>query len=368
MSHSLLSPSASHRWLHCTPSARLCENIENESSEFAQEGTEAHSLCEYKLNSLINLPCQDPRDSMIYLCSEMEGCSDEYVSFVDEILRSGKLNYIQTECKLDCTKYVPECKGTTDCIAVVDKTLHIIDFKYGKGVLVEAENNSQLMIYALGAIDLLDELSDIEEVTLSIFQPRLSNVCSWTLSKELLLNWGEEYLKPRAEKAFMGEGEQQCGSWCKFCLIKNSCRKRAEANLELAKYEFKEPPVLEAEELSEILTKADELESWCADIKVFALEELLKGKKIDGFKLVEGRSIRKYSDEVKVGQVVTEAGYNPYEQKLLGITAMTGLLGRAKFNELLSSYVYKPKGKATLALESDKRPAININEFMDMEE
>lgn len=363
--HSLLSPSASERWLHCTPSARLTEDIVEEESVYAKEGTEAHALCEFKVNSLLGLKPQDPRTDMEFWDTEMEDSSDDYAAFVEEVKNSGKLNFIQTEMSLDISRYIPDCRGTGDCVAIVDKTLHIIDFKYGKGVDVSAEHNSQLMIYAIGALDLLDEFYEIENVSLTIFQPRISNIRTWSISKQDLLYWAENELKPKAEQAFKGDGEQASGPWCRFCKLKQSCRRRAEDNLALARFDFKKPPTLQDEELSEILNKSDELLSWCEDIREYALTLLLGGGHIDGFKLVEGRSIRKYTDEESVAKAVKDAGFDPYEHKVLGITAMTGLLGKKKFNELLSSFILKPQGKPTLAKESDKRPAIGTNDFND---
>lgn len=366
--HSLLSPSASARWLHCPPSARLTEDIVEEESVYAEEGTEAHALCEFKVNSLLGLKPEDPRADMKFLDAEMEDCSDDYAAFVEEVLNSGKCFFIQTEMSLDISTFIPDCRGTGDCVAIVDKTLHIIDFKYGKGVEVPAEHNTQLMIYALGALDLLDDLYDIEDVSLSIFQPRISNIATWCIKKSELLSWAEEELKPKAELAFNGDGEQASGPWCRFCKLRQNCRKRAEDNLALARFDFKKPPTLQDEELTEILNSAEELSSWCEDIKEYALSLLLSGGNIEGFKLVEGRSNRKYTDEESVAKAVEDAGYDPYEKKVLGITAMTGLLGKKRFNELLSSFITKPQGKPTLAKESDKRPAIDINDFNDNKE
>lgn len=363
--HSLLSPSASERWLHCTPSARLTEDIVEEESLYAEEGTEAHALCEFKINSLLGLKPKDPRDGMKFLDSEMEDSSDDYAAFVEEVKSSGKLNFIQTEMKLDISKYIPDCRGTGDCVVIVDDTLHIIDFKYGKGVEVKAERNSQLMIYALGALVFLDDIYEIENVSLSIFQPRISNISTWSIKKQELLSWAENELKQKAELAFNGEGKQVSGQWCRFCKLRQNCRKRAEDNLALARFDFRKPPTLQDEELSEVLNLSEELSSWCEDIKEYALSLLLDGGHIDGYKLVEGRSIRRYADEEAVVEIVTKEGFDPYEHKVLGITAMTGLLGKKRFNELLSSFIIKPQGKPTLAKESDKRPALNTNDFID---
>jgi hypothetical protein len=225
-----------------------------------------------------------------------------------------------------------------------------------------------MMLYALGALEMFSGLYDVETVSMTVFQPRLSNISTYTMSAADLLSWAENMLKPRAELAFKGEGEFCSGSHCRFCKVKATCRKRAHENLELARYEFREPVLLRDEEIAAILTQADELANWVSDIKGHALSLALRGGNIDGFKLVEGRSTRRYTADEAVAQAVSEAGYDPYEHKILGITAMTKLLGKSRFNELLSSCVYKPKGKPTLVPESDKRPAITINDFHDMEE
>jgi hypothetical protein len=225
-----------------------------------------------------------------------------------------------------------------------------------------------MMLYSLGALDMFGSLYEVEEVSMTVFQPRLANVSTFTMTADDLTNWAESYLKPRAELAFRGKGEFCSGSHCRFCKVKATCRKRAEANLDLARYEFAEPVLLGDDEIAEILRQADELASWVSDIKGYALSVLGRGGKLEGFKLVEGRSIRKYTDEQAVAEAVNSSGFDPYEHKVLGITAMTELLGRTRFNEILGPFIYKPKGKPTLVPESDKRPAITINDFDDMEE
>jgi hypothetical protein len=350
----------------------LCEGIEDTTSSFAEEGTEAHSLCEYKVNMALGLRSENPVSDLKYYDEQMESCADEYASFVLEIFekekQKGKDPLIITEQRLDISRYVPECAGTGDCIIISNKHLYIIDFKYGQGVMVSAEQNTQMMLYALGALEMFSGLYDVETVSMTVFQPRLSNISTYTMSAVDLHSWAEEILKPRAELAFKGEGEFYSGSHCRFCKVKAPCRKRAQENLELARYEFREPVLLSDDEIAAILTQADELASWVSDIKGYALSVALSGGNIDGFKLIEGRSTRKYTDEKSVAQVVSEAGYEPYEHKILGITAMTKLLGKSRFHELLGPCIYKPKGKPTLVPESDKRPAITINDFHDMEE
>ena len=263
------------------------------------------------------------------------------------------------EQRLDFSKWVPEGFGTGDCLIVADDVLHIIDFKYGLGVLVEAEDNPQMMCYSLGALDIYDGIYDITSVKMTIFQPRRENVSTFTIKKEDLLKWADDFLKPTAELAFNGEGEFKAGDHCTFCKAKATCRKRAEYNLELAKYDFEMPASLSETEIAAILPKIDDLTAWAADIKEYALQQALSGTEYPGFKVVEGRANRKYTDEKAVAFVVKDNGYDPYEKKLLGITAMTSLLGKKKFEELLGALITKPQGKPTLVPASDKRPALN---------
>jgi len=361
--HALLSASASHRWMNCPPSARLCENYEDKSSDFALEGTDAHELCEYKLRKLLGQECEDPTENLTYFNSEMDDCATGYASFVMEVLEEAKQKCpdptVLIEQQLDFSKYVEEGFGTGDCIVIADGTLNIIDYKHGQGVLVNAERNPQMMLYALGALEMFGFLYAVDTVAMTIYQPRRANISTYTISKDELLEWAETILKPAAKLAFEGVGEYACGEWCAFCKAKQDCRKRAEYNLAMAKYDFKMPPLLTDEEVSSILDKADELASWISDIKDYAYTEALNGKKWLGYKLVEGRSVRKYTDEKSVASTVLAAGFDPYEQKLLGITEMQKMLGKDKFNEILGDLVHKPQGKPTLVPESDKRPEIS---------
>ena len=206
---------------------------------------------------------------------------------------------------------------------------------------------------------------EVEQVSMTVFQPRLANVGTFTMAASELLEWADSFLKPRAELAFKGEGDFCSGPHCRFCKVRATCRKRAEANLDLARYDFAKPVLLGDHEIAEILTQADELASWVSDIRGYAFSLLERGGTLEGFKLVEGRSIRRYADEAAAADAVRAAGFDPYEHKVLGITAMTALLGRTRFNEILGSHVCKPKGKPTLVPVGDKRPAITINDFME---
>lgn len=360
--HAILSASSSDRWLHCPPSARLCESVRDKGSDYAAEGTDAHSLCEHKLKSALGIRSKDPTEDLSWYDAEMEDCASEYASYIMELVAEVKKTcsdpIVLIEQRLDFSKYVPDGFGTGDCLVIGDGTLYVIDFKYGKGVEVLAENNPQMMCYSLGALELFDDIYDIDAVCMTIFQPRRSNISTFTIPKDELLSWVETTLAPTAQLAYNGEGDFACGDWCRFCKVKTECRARAEANLEMARYEFKQPPLLTDEDVEEILGKLDELTAWASDIKDYALQAAVSGKSWRGYKLVEGRSNRRYTSEAAVADAVTNAGYDPYEKKLLGITAMTTLLGKSKFNELLGELTYKPQGKPTLVPESDKRPAM----------
>ena len=369
--HSLLSASSSHRWLHCPPSARLCEGYDDKGSNFAAEGTDAHALCEYKLRAALGMEAKDPTEDLSWYDAEMEESANGYAAFVMELVEEAKKNcsdpVVLIEQRLDYSRYVAEGFGTGDCVIIADGTLHIVDFKYGRGILVEAEDNPQMMLYALGALELFDCLYDIDTVSMTIFQPRRGNVSTYTLPKADLYEWADTVLAPAAELAWSGEGEYHCGEWCQFCKAKADCRERANANMELAKYEFKQPPLLTDEEVEEILGRIDELIAWASDIRDYALQAAIGGKHWTGYKLVEGRSNRKYTDERAVVAAVRATGYDPYEHKVLGVTAMTTMLGKKQFNDILGGLVTKPQGKPTLVPDSDKRPAMTniISEFME---
>lgn len=360
--HAILSASSSHRWLNCNPSARLEQEFADRETDAAAEGTAAHALCEHKLRRALKMRSKKPISP--YDCDEMDACTDAYVEFVMEALAEAKQEckdpLVLIEQKLDFSCYVPDGYGTGDCLIVADKLLHIIDFKYGQGVLVDAEQNPQMMLYALGALRLFDSLYDITEVSMSIFQPRRENVSTWTISVDDLLDWAENTLKPKAELAFKGEGEYTPGSWCQFCKAAVKCRARAEAKLQLARYEFAMPPLLSDEEIEDILLKLDDLTKWANEITAYAQDAAVNhGKVWRGFKLVESRTNRRYTDEEAVAQAANAAGYHDiYKKSLIPITEMERLMGKKTFAKVIGSLVEKPKGRPTLVPASDKRPAI----------
>lgn len=363
--HALLSASSSHRWLNCPPSARLCEGYEDKGSEYAQEGTDAHSLCEHKLKVLLGMESIDPTEGLSFYSEEMEQCACDYAAYVLELVEEAKKTckdpVVLIEQRLDFSRFVAEGFGTGDCVLIADGTLDIVDYKHGKGVEVSAAENPQMMLYALGALELFDGIYDIDTVRMTIFQPRRENISVCVMTKDDLLQWAYNDLVHKAKLAYEGGGEFACGDWCRFCKAKAVCRKRAEYNLELAKYDFEMPAMLEDAEIAAILEKADELAAWAADVKEFALQQALNGVKYDGFKVVEGRSNRKYISDDAVADAVSKAGYDPYEPKLLGITAMEKLLGKKQFAKLLSGLIEKPQGKPALVPESDKRQEMNVD-------
>lgn len=366
--HALLSASSAHRWLHCPPSAKLTAGVTETPSEAALQGTAAHALAEHKLRRALKQ--QSKRPVSKYEDDEMNTHTDDYVSYVLEQyeqakqVTSGAVIYIEQH--LDFSNVVPGGFGTGDCLIVADGTLHVIDLKYGLGVLVEAEWNPQMMLYAIGALALFDALYDIEQVALTIFQPRRENVSTWTISVTELNKWAEHTLKPAAELAAKGEGEFYAGAWCQFCRIASTCRARAETNLELAKYEFAPPAELSPAEVAKVLTQIPELTRWASDVQNYALSQALSGELYEGFKLVAGRSIRKYTDETAVAEAAKAAGYRDiYKRSLLTITAMEKLMGKKNFSEILGNLVVKPEGKPTLVPLSDKRPELQISTAAD---
>lgn len=361
--HALLSASSSARWLACPPSARLCAGQDDRASPYAQEGTDAHRLCQYKVENALGRKSEDPTENLDYYNAEMESCAESYCDFVMEETAEAKKqcpdSLVLIEQRLDYSRWVKEGFGTGDCLIVADDLLQIIDFKYGLGVLVSAEKNPQMMCYALGALELFDGIYDIQKIQMTIFQPRRGNISTYEMTKEELLKWADQVLKPTADLAYEGKGDFKAGDHCRFCKVKATCRKRAEYNLELARYDFQMPDLLEDTEISAILPRIDQMIDWGNELKEYALQQALSGKHYEGFKLVAGRSVRKYTNEAAVAEAVKKAGYDPYEQKLLGITAMTALLGKKKFGEILDGLIEKPEGKPALVPESDNRPAIH---------
>lgn len=374
--HAILSASSSHRWLHCLPSARLELEFENINGEAAKEGTAAHALSEHKLKKALRIRSKRPTSE--YDSDEMEECTDAYVDFIMEQVELARKSctdpIVLIEQRLDFSCYVPDGFGTGDCVIISDDRLHIVDFKYGMGVLVDAEDNPQMKLYALGALEIYDSLYDIKEISMTIFQPRRENVSTWTVPVEELKAWAEEELKPKAAKAYQGEGEYMPGPWCTFCRASTRCRARADENLKLAQMEFKMPPLLTDSEIEKVLTILPDITKWANEITAYATDAAVNhGKEWHGFKVVEGRSVRKYKDENAVAEKAVISGYmDIYRKSLIPMTEMQKLMGKTKFEEILGNLIYKPPGKPTLVPNSDKRPAMNVadakNEFNEIME
>jgi len=372
--HARLSASGAHRWMNCTPSARLEREFEDNGGESAAEGIAAHALAEHKLRRALKMRSKKPVSK--YDSDEMDSYTDGYVEFIQELVAQAKQEcndpVVLIEQRLDFSKFVPGGFGTGDCMIIADGTLHIIDLKYGQGVLVEAEDNPQMKLYALGALELFDGIYDILTVSMTIYQPRRENVSTHTVFKETLYQWAEEVLKPTAELAFKGEGEYAPGEHCQFCRAAVKCRARAEEKLNLARFEFALPPLLTDEDIEEILALLDDLTSWANDVKAYALEAAVShGKEWRGYKLVEGRSNRRYANEDAVAKAAKDAGYRDiYRQSLITLTEMEKLMSKVKFQEILGGLIEKPPGKPTLVPLSDKRQAMNAfsakNEFTEV--
>jgi len=377
MSHAILSPSGASRWLNCTPSARFEQNFPDSSGEAAKEGTLAHELGEtilrHQFGQIINEQA-DETISRIELdpryTPDMMDHAVNYAHFVIETFnnaqRQTKDAVIQIEASLNLTDYVPEGFGTGDAVIIADGNMGIIDLKYGKGVMVSCENNKQMMLYALGALREYDYMYDIQNVRMWIYQPRMDNISSFEMSVADLQAWAENELKPLAQLAFDGQGEFKVGDHCRFCRAKSQCKANAGENLKLAQYDFAESVLLTDAEISDILSRASAFKTWLTSIEEMALTEATEnGKQWPGFKLVEGRSNRIYSDEDKVAKELVKNGFNEdqiYTKKILGITAMEKTITKKIFESLLSDLIIKPQGKPTLVPESDKRVAWNSTE------
>jgi len=382
--HALLSASSANRWLNCTPSAKL-EDAEGPrvSSVYADEGTLAHELGELYirhdvLGTVDDQAFSDRFDEIMnneLFSEEMLDVVPIYVDYCTEQLNAAKSidsqAIMEVEQKLDLTEFVPESFGTADCVVLGGNLIEVIDYKHGKGVPVYAEWNKQLMLYGLGALRKYDVLYDIEEVRVTIVQPRINNISTWQISVDELLKWANEVLIPTAKLAFAGEGELKAGDWCKFCAVKNRCRTLYEKNVELAKYDFQEAALLTDEEISDILEKIPALVEWANSIQEYAQDRAVNhGKVWPGFKLVEGASRRKWLDEDAVAEAIfskiPEASEDQvYDMKLKTITQIEKIFGKKVVAEQLSDVIVKPQGKPTLVPISDKRPALGTEEAIN---
>jgi hypothetical protein len=369
--HAVLSASASHRWLTCTPSVRLEEQFPDSTSTFAEEGTLAHEIAELKLRKYFTEPMSQKafntrlnkmKKHELYQ-EEMLKHTDTYLEYLQGIsLRLSAAPYVAVEKRIDYSSYAPEGFGTVDCLIVGGDTLYVTDFKYGKGVPVSADDNSQMKLYALGAYLEYCFLYPISQIHLAIIQPRLNSISEFALSLEDLLAWGEE-IKPIAQKAFTGEGEHVPGEHCKFCRAKAQCRARAEQFSALADFVSLKPPLLTNEEVGQMLEKGQHVEEWVKSLKEYALAECLKGNEIAGWKAVEGRGSRSYVDQDQAFAHLKQNGVDEallFERVPLTVAKVEKVLKKQEFTALLvePGHVVKSTGKPTLAPMKDKREAI----------
>lgn len=378
--HALLSPSSSSRWLNCTPSARLAENAENKSSVYAEEGTLFHEICEYCLaqwNAGVWEP--DPfgeelpelkDDHLMHplFKQEMFRHARNYCDFVMNenynLEKSDGACKMLLEEKVDISEYAPECFGSVDCQLVGRDTLIVIDLKYGEGVKVYAERNTQMMLYALGAIK---GKPSIKTIRLVIAQVRLNHFDVWEISANDLLQWADKVLKPTAKKAFAGNGEQKLGDWCGFCPVKAQCRKQYEAVVsDFDKYEY--PELLTEDEICDLIEKIDKYKGWLESVNKFVYDEALRGHKWKGYKLVAGRSSRVITDEEAIRQDLLTKKYledEIFNIKLKGIGDLEKLVGKKQFSALYGQYVQSKPGKPKLV--PDSAPGDEINPLSDFD-
>lgn len=361
--HAVLSASSSDRWLHCPPSARLCERVEEKPSSYAAEGTVAHAKAEEKLR---NWKEGHPRKKVACPTGEMDEATTNYRDYVVEIFNSEKKKCAITdlfiEVQLDLNRWIAEGFGTSDAVVVSDNCLHVIDFKYGAGVPVSAEHNSQLMLYAAGAMDLYECLYDFDRIMLHIFQPRMDNISEWELTTAELNDWLEKVVRPQAILAWNGQGEHKPGSWCRFCKVSATCKARAKANMAIAAEDKRlDGMLLTDKEIAKLLPQLPEIQKWCKELQDYALQEALNGTEYDGYKLVEGRSIRKIADDKAALEKLEEAGYSEDSvtlTKLKTITELEKQIGKKQFAEIMGDTIFKPPGAPALVPESDKRPPL----------
>ena len=376
-SHARLSASSAERWINCPGSIKLAEDLHlaGTSSAYADEGTLAHSVAEFKLVG----PKKGPKasaerkkwEASEYWCGEMDEATDFYrdevMAVYVDLLKKDASAIIMAEQRIDLTPWIPDGFGTSDAVVIGAGQIHVFDLKYGKGVKVEAPGNPQLRLYGLGSAHLFKDLYEFDIVVLHIIQPRLDHISEEVNKLEDLEAWGETVVRPAAEEASKGSEKHACGDWCRFCPAKAVCRARAEENLEAARYDFRQPASLSDDEIASIMQITDRLVAWVKDVSDYALQKALDGTKFEGWKLVTGRSNRKYQNEDKVVEELHKAGYEDamlYERKLLTITAMEKLLGKKQFAKLLEDkgYIVKPIGKPVLVPVTDKREELNTKD------
>ena len=373
--HSLLSASKAEQWINCPPSARLQEGIPDRRSEYAEEGTAAHELAELRLRRRL-LPCNRAKrkelDDAIeafkasnkFYDAEMETAVTFYCEIVEERFMAAKARsrdaIVLFEEQLDFSEWVPEGKGIGDIVLIADGVMEIIDLKYGKGVPVSAVGNPQIRLYALGALAGYGYLYDIREVHMTIVQPRLDNISTDIMAVDELLEWAESVVRPAAELAFTGKGDFKAGDHCRWCKVKATCRARADKNMQALQYEFQDPALLTIDEIGQILHIADQLAAWAKDVQEYALDQAVRGTRFPGWKLVEGRSNRRITDEEEAVKRLGSAGITQFMRtSLLPLGELEKRVGKKQLAELLGELIQKPPGKPVLVPETDRRPEIN---------
>lgn len=369
--HALLSASSAHRWLHCTGSPLLEKDFPDSTSVYAQEGTLAHELCELKLTAYTGEITKRKLTSMKNKLMkselwqpEMDSTSEAYLDYIKDITMSYTVKpVILTEKKVDFSRYVPEGFGTADCLVLAGDTLHVVDYKHGKGVVVDADHNPQMMLYALGAMSELSLLYRFKFVHMTIVQPRVNNISEFTMTAEELTEWGEMVVKPKAEAAISGNGTFEAGDWCRFCRAKRQCKTRYESNDSLYPElsERHDPRLITLAELGEYLKRGKDMAAWLEDMKEYALSESLAGAEVPGWKAVEGRGSRAFTDTDEAVDTLIKNGIDEsvlYERRVLTLAQMEKAVGKKAFGEIVGNLVVKNPGKPTLVEESDKRPRI----------
>ena len=365
--HARLNPSSAERWIHCPGSVALSEQCPSPgSSKYADEGTKAHSIAEAKLRQIIGEISLRELEKIIKKHKpdgEMEEATDFYRDQVVEILAAaGKDAELMVEQRFSLNRWAPESFGTSDAVVIGNGKIEVIDLKYGKGVKVSAKGNPQLRMYGAGAANLFEGMYDFDTVRMTIIQPRLDHVSTEELPLSELMDWMKDVVKPAAREAYDGTGEIDAGDWCRWCPAKALCRKRAEKNLELAKMEFRSPDLLSPDEIGDVLRQAEDLSKWTSDVQAYALEQALAGEHFDGWKLVEGRSNRTITDQIKAAELLKAAGFDEailFKHELYGITQLEKNCGKKKLTEVIGELIEKPQGKPVLVPESDKREELN---------
>lgn len=362
--HAILSASASHRWLKCSPSARWELKFPDKTSAYAEEGTRAHALAEKTLKEFRNGGSPEVVSDDAEMKEAIQSYVDTVVEKFTEARQASPDARLLVEQHLDFSKYVPEGFGTGDCLIISDKILEVCDLKYGKGVEVSAQGNSQMRLYALGAIEAQEMFWGFDKVRMTIIQPRIGNISSEEMSVEDLKAWGA-IAHQRALLAFEGKGEPVAGDHCRFCRCRTVCRTYADYMTAPLKEAFKMPQELQPDEISEIVLKAKKIKNWLEDIETYALVQAMDGRKLPGLKLVAGRSVRKIINPDLAAGKLLEAGYKPEEiykpQSLQTMTELKKLCGAKKLESLLEGNMETTKRSPALVPESDKRPALEIN-------